>query len=255
MLLIRRRKRTAAPFLRSFCGPACREQPGTDENGRRRATVFARIFPRVPGCSRKMNLSGRQDLNLRPPGPQPGALPDCATPRDASILRSLAASAVRLLCEHMFVPRESQQTRRCGRCSQSKPLDEFAWHRKAKGQRDNYCRPCRAAYKQEHYAAHRERYIANASIRKRALIAERTAYLIEFFRERPCTDCGEADPLVLEFDHTGHKSFSISVGIRGHKWQSVLDEIEQCDVVCANCHRRRTALRGGFIRALAQNQG
>jgi hypothetical protein len=25
--------------------------------------------------------SGRQDLNLRPPGPQPGALPDCATPR------------------------------------------------------------------------------------------------------------------------------------------------------------------------------
>ena len=26
-------------------------------------------------------LSGRQDLNLRPPGPQPGALPDCATPR------------------------------------------------------------------------------------------------------------------------------------------------------------------------------
>ncbi len=26
-------------------------------------------------------VSGRQDLNLRPPGPQPGALPDCATPR------------------------------------------------------------------------------------------------------------------------------------------------------------------------------
>src|SRR4029078_3609522 len=27
--------------------------------------------------------SARQDLNLRPPGPQPGALPDCATPRGA----------------------------------------------------------------------------------------------------------------------------------------------------------------------------
>ena len=25
--------------------------------------------------------SGRQDSNLRPPGPKPGALPDCATPR------------------------------------------------------------------------------------------------------------------------------------------------------------------------------
>ena len=25
--------------------------------------------------------SGREDSNLRPPGPKPGALPDCATPR------------------------------------------------------------------------------------------------------------------------------------------------------------------------------
>ncbi len=129
--------------------------------------------------------SGRQDLNLRPPGPQPGALPDCATPRDPSILRSLPAGAVCTVCEHMFVQDESQQRRRCGRCGHSKPIAEFVWHRKAKGQRDNYCRPCRAAYKQEHYAAHRERYVANASRRKRALIAERTAYLIEFFRERP----------------------------------------------------------------------
>ncbi len=30
--------------------------------------------------------SGRQDSNLRPPGPKPGALPACATPRDFSIL-------------------------------------------------------------------------------------------------------------------------------------------------------------------------
>src|SRR5512136_199573 len=28
--------------------------------------------------------SGREDLNLRPPGPEPGALPDCATPRHAA---------------------------------------------------------------------------------------------------------------------------------------------------------------------------
>jgi hypothetical protein len=34
-------------------------------------------FPMIVGGS----TSGRQDLNLRPPGPQPGALPDCATPR------------------------------------------------------------------------------------------------------------------------------------------------------------------------------
>ncbi len=37
--------------------------------------------------------SGRQDLNLRPPGPQPGALPDCATPRDRLILRPTSERA------------------------------------------------------------------------------------------------------------------------------------------------------------------
>src|SRR6202035_1914088 len=35
----------------------------------------------VRACALYAFQSGRQDLNLRPPGPQPGALPDCATPR------------------------------------------------------------------------------------------------------------------------------------------------------------------------------
>lgn len=30
---------------------------------------------------RGIKWSGREDLNLRPPGPEPGALPGCATPR------------------------------------------------------------------------------------------------------------------------------------------------------------------------------
>jgi hypothetical protein len=150
----------------------------------------------------------------------------------------------------MFVtsaPRD--MAKRCGRCRQLLPISNFAWRRKERGQRDNYCRPCRAAYKQEHYAANRQRYIANAGHRKQALIAERTAYLIEFFRERPCVDCGETDPLVLEFDHLGHKNFDIAKGLRNRNWQAVLDEIATCDVVCANCHRRRTSLRGKFARA------
>jgi hypothetical protein len=140
--------------------------------------------------------------------------------------------------------------RTCGRCGQLKHVSEFAWRRKARGQRDNYCRSCRADYKREHYAAHRERYIANALRRKRALAAERATYLVAFFRRRPCVDCGETDPLVLEFDHLEEKSFGIAKGLRDHNWQSVLDEIAKCDVVCANCHRRRTAHRAGFARAV-----
>ncbi len=150
----------------------------------------------------------------------------------------------------MFVSSSFEPGRRCGRCGQLKPTSEFAWRRKERGQRDNYCRPCRADYKQEHYAAHRERYVANALRRKRAIAVERAALLVDFFRERPCVDCGETDPLVLKFDHPGHKDFNISKGLRDHSWQAVLAEIEKCDVVCANCHRRRTARRAGFARAV-----
>jgi hypothetical protein len=140
-------------------------------------------------------------------------------------------------------------TRRCGRCKQEKPVEEFAWRRKAKQQRDNYCRPCRAAYKQEHYAANRQKYIDAAGRRKRAAAAKRIELLVAYLREHPCADCGETDPIVLEFDHLRDKKFSISRIWRDHQWQSVLDEMAKCEVVCANCHRRRTARRGGFIRA------
>jgi hypothetical protein len=82
------------------------------------------------------------------------------------------------------------------------------------------------------------------------VVAGRAAKLVEFFRDYPCADCGESDPLVLEFDHRGNKSFNIAKGARDRNWQAVLDEIAKCDVVCANCHRRRTALRARFARAV-----
>lgn len=140
--------------------------------------------------------------------------------------------------------------RRCGRCGEEKPLGEFAWRRKDRGQRDNYCRPCRSAYKHEHYSRNKQRYVDTAARRTRRILAERTAYLIAFLRENPCTDCGEADPIVLEFDHLREKRFGIASGIRERPWKEVLAEIEKCEVVCANCHRRRTSRRGGFIRSL-----
>jgi hypothetical protein len=141
-------------------------------------------------------------------------------------------------------------TRTCGRCGEAKPEAMFAWRRRALGQRDNYCRPCRVAYRRQHYLANKARYVANAKRHKQARAVERAGRLIEIFNEHPCVDCGETDPLVLEFDHVEAKSFNISKGLRDHNWDVVLDEIARCEVVCANCHRRRTALRAGFARAV-----
>ena len=110
----------------------------------------------------------------------------------------------------------------------------------------------RSAYKRRHYLANKQRYVAQAKARQRVLYRERTAYLLEYFERNPCMDCGESDPVVLEFDHldANAKLFNISQALPYRGWQSILDEINKCDVVCANCHRRRTGRRQGAMRVL-----
>jgi hypothetical protein len=145
---------------------------------------------------------------------------------------------------------KASATRTCGKCQKAKPLSEFAWRRTSKGQFDNYCRPCRANYKREHYLNNKQRYVDNAAIRRRRILDERTRLLVEFLKGHPCVECGETDPIVLEFDHRSNKSFDVAYGIRNCNWDAVLAEIAKCDVVCANCHRRRTAQRRGYLRLL-----
>ena len=132
-----------------------------------------------------------------------------------------------------------------------KPTSDFAWRRRAREQRDNMCRACRAAYKRAHYERNRQRYVDQARSRKQTLALERTAYLLALFEEHPCVDCGEHDPIVLEFDHlvAADKVFDIGHSLPYRSWASILREIEKCEVVCANCHRRRTAQRAGTVRA------
>ncbi|MDQ3934974.1 MAG: hypothetical protein M3340_10145 [Actinomycetota bacterium] len=142
--------------------------------------------------------------------------------------------------------------RKCYRCGEVRPVDNFAWRRKRLGQRDSFCRSCRAAYGREHYLANRQRYIDQAAVSKQKIRLERTRYLVAFFENHPCVDCGEGDPIVLEFDHLdgAAKSFCIGESLLRHTWDAVLAEMAKCEVVCANCHRRRTARRRGSLRAV-----
>jgi hypothetical protein len=142
----------------------------------------------------------------------------------------------------------------CHGCELIKPLDAFAWRRKAKGQRDTLCRPCRSAYGRAHYLANRQRYIDQAGSSKRRLRLARTRVLLQFFETHPCVDCGENDPVVLEFDHLRDKVLNIGADLLRRRWADILAEIEKCEVVCANCHRRRTARRRGAMRARLTEQ-
>ena len=75
-------------------------------------------------------------------------------------------------------------------------------------------------------------------------------HLLDFLSKNQCIDCGEKDPVVLEFDHRIQKDKfkQISRMLSGHySWESLLKEINKCDVRCANCHRKKTHKQFNFF--------
>jgi hypothetical protein len=69
---------------------------------------------------------------------------------------------------------------------------------------------------------------------------------MSYLQAHPCVDCGQTDPLVLQFDHRDGTTKIDAVGtmVNRANWSSLLAEIAKCDVRCANCHRLRTAEQG-----------
>lgn len=67
-------------------------------------------------------------------------------------------------------------------------------------------------------------------------------FVYSYLLDHPCVDCGESDPITLEFDHldSSLKEHSIS-NMMGMSIEKIKLEISKCEVVCANCHRKRTA--------------
>jgi hypothetical protein len=64
--------------------------------------------------------------------------------------------------------------------------------------------------------------------------------IIEAAKSVPCMDCGIQYPFyVMDFDHRDPSEKTINVGTARSKSKTI-EEIEKCDVVCANCHRERT---------------
>ncbi len=56
-----------------------------------------------------------------------------------------------------------------------------------------------------------------------------------------CVRCGEDHPSCLEFDHRipAEKDFPISTAYCSLSLERIKAEIQKCDVLCSNCHRKR----------------
>jgi hypothetical protein len=102
------------------------------------------------------------------------------------------------------------------------------------------------AASRRHYEKHRDQVIADAKKYSKIVRARIRAYIKDYLKANPCVDCGEADPVILEFDHVRDKDFNISDATRkGVSINKLRDEIAKCEVRCANCHRKKTYERRG----------
>jgi hypothetical protein len=59
---------------------------------------------------------------------------------------------------------------------------------------------------------------------------------------------GIAYPVVLDFDHVGDKYRDVGWLIAAGCRAKILEEIEKCRVLCANCRWSQTALQAGRLR-------
>lgn len=144
----------------------------------------------------------------------------------------------------------SSELRVCGRCHVAKPISEFRIKNAARGTYRSYCRPCWREYGKEHYRKNLAAYMSRARTRATIDRKRNREYVAEYLSTHPCLDCGESDPVVLEFDHRDPAQKRNDVGRLIHT--SVLNtlkaEIEKCDVRCGNCHRIRTSEQYGWYR-------
>ena len=145
--------------------------------------------------------------------------------------------------------------RLCSKCNISKPISEFPFRNKQKGTHHSYCLACGRKWVKGHYERNVERYVVKARERRKRLVNILNEQIFNYLENHPCVDCGENDPVVLEFDHVrGKKAYEVStLGYRLVSWNLVLKEIAKCEVRCANCHHRKTAEERGSYRHIRKN--
>lgn len=125
----------------------------------------------------------------------------------------------------------------CSKCKLLKNESEFSVKKNLKLKA--HCISCSRVMVRNHYQNNKEYYRKRNQKRKK----ESKKFLIDFLQKNPCVDCGERDPVVLEFDHIDpkQKTENVSWLVCSSTLPKIKEEIKKCVVRCANCHKRRTA--------------
>jgi hypothetical protein len=137
--------------------------------------------------------------------------------------------------------------KRCSKCKVEQDLGYFSQDRNRKDGLSLWCKNCAAESNALRYQVTRESRL----ISDRAKRNMNRRWVLNYLLVHPCVDCGESDPIVLEFDHVrGDKIRTISNMVSSTTSIAKIEqEIEKCEVRCANCHRKVTMKRAGWFRS------
>jgi hypothetical protein len=143
-------------------------------------------------------------------------------------------------------------TKICTKCGIEKNIEEFPLRNQFTLRRQSYCKDCRKVYGVEWYGRNKEYQKANARKHSTEYRAAAKEYVWNYLLTHPCIQCGEINPVVLEFHHVrGEKENDIAhlINQSGSSLDTLIAELEKCDVLCANCHRKLTAEERGWFRS------
>jgi len=134
----------------------------------------------------------------------------------------------------------------CKKCLIEKSEDEFQLRSKKSGKLKPWCKECNKEYRNEYYKANVKKIGEQDKLTRVERLDRNRQYVWDYYKENPCVDCGEVDPIVLQFDHrdTIEKFNNVSILVAGRYSLSVIkEEIGKCDVRCGNCHLRKTSIQ------------
>ena len=130
-------------------------------------------------------------------------------------------------------------------CYEILPIEKFPWNNKSKGLRHHACSSCRYKSEVRRYNKNPEAKQLRSDTIVKATKKRRTqlqSKVNEIKSNSPCVDCGGSfHPVAMDFDHVrGTKKCGIAEMVgQGMPLDTILKEIEKCEVRCAPCHRTR----------------
>lgn len=143
----------------------------------------------------------------------------------------------------------------CSVCLKSKNEEDYFYRNKRTEKLHAQCKQCyiekRRAIWKSYYHKHGSKYRENAVQRNKLLKIRLREQLVIFLSSKSCISCGNSDIRVLEFDHIDPKtkSFSIARAIGDiRSWDEIQKELKKCQVLCANCHKIKTAEEQGWYK-------